>query len=127
LAGSECASANDEPHSEPSPDPVPPHLPGAADASADGGSFLTNGVDIDLPGEDKETKLERSRRNARQSRMRKKEYVTTLEAKVSAMQKEDARTKAELTSTQLQLADLMQKHKALLSKLRETQPAGLHC
>ena len=59
--------------------------------------------------------------------MRKKEYVTTLEAKVSAMQKEDARTKAELTSTQLQLADLMQKHEALLSKLRETQPAGLHC
>jgi len=127
MDGSASASANDEPHSEPSPDPVPPHLPGAADASADGGSFLTNGVDIDLPGEDKETKLERSRRNARQSRMRKKEYVTTLEAKVSAMQKEDARTKAELTSTQLQLADLMQKHEALLSKLRETQPAGLHC
>jgi len=117
------ASASDEPRG-PSPEPSPPHLPGAADTSADGSSFLTSDMDIGLPGEDKETKLERSRRNARQSRMRKKEYVTTLEVKLSAMQKEDARTKAELTSTQLQLADLMKRHEALLSKLR---PAGLLC
>lgn len=80
--------------------------------------------DDDMDGEeDKETKLERSRRNARQSRMRKKEYVTTLEAKVSTMEKEDACTKAELKRTQQQLADLLTKHEALLLKVGKAMPA----
>jgi hypothetical protein len=61
-----------------------------------------------------ESKLERSRRNARECRLRKKEYIGSLEAKVSLMECRDLQMQEQVNSAKEQLAVLKAKHGALV-------------
>jgi hypothetical protein len=61
-----------------------------------------------------ESKLERSRRNARECRLRKKEYIGSLEAKVSLMESRDLQMQEQVNSAKEQLALLKAKHGALV-------------
>jgi len=69
-----------------------------------------------------ESRQERSRRSARECRIRKKEYVVMLEARVVEIETQDRSLRTCLEDTQRRLADLQAAHDALL---RRTQAAGL--
>jgi hypothetical protein len=78
--------------------------------------------DDDLDDDADESRQERSRRNARESRMRKKEYVATLENRLAVMDASDKQLRAQLMETQLKLQQLQDEHNTLLER---TQAAGL--
>jgi hypothetical protein len=59
---------------------------------------------------------EHSRRNARDSRMRKKDYVSALETKVFDMEARDVALRAELAAVRSQLSTLQAEHYALLRR-----------
>lgn len=61
-----------------------------------------------------ESRQERSRRNARKSRIRKKEYVVTLENKLTEMGEQKDQLRDQLAITQLKLQKLQDEHATLL-------------
>jgi hypothetical protein len=101
-------------HGAPSPVSIEPPavVPGASDADA----AMAPATDTDsllLTA----TKGGKSRKSARECRLRKKEYVGALEAKVIDLEARDAALRSELGAVRAQLVSLQSEHKSLL---RET-------
>jgi len=83
---------------------------------------MSMGMEMDDPDV---SKLERSRRNARECRVRKKEYIGSLEAQVSMMENRDTQLQGQLDAARIQLAMLQAKHGDLIRHRAGSSGPGL--
>lgn len=79
---------------------------------------VDSGADSSTQGEvdSAESRQERSRRSARECRIRKKEYVVMLESRVTEIEAQDKTLRSTLQETQFRLALLQAEHDALLKR-----------